>query len=137
MKTIMLFLFTANVLIAPLAFAEDIHVNKSCGELPNMIAINACAGEQYKKADDELNRLFKEKISAIETPKNKDRFRDAQRAWITFRDKVCLYEARDLYDQESGSSWGYHHDGCMEFYTKKRIEDLKVNLQCVTDDCPN
>jgi uncharacterized protein YecT (DUF1311 family) len=99
-----------------------------------MIEINACASEQFKHADDELNRLYKEKMTALETKESKDRLRDSQRAWVSFRDKACSYES----DQFSGGSiWPLMHFGCMERHTQKRIDDLKGYLACTENDCPN
>lgn len=99
-----------------------------------MLEINQCSSFKFAEADTEMNRLYKEKLAAAKSPASEKRFREAQRAWLVFRDKVCLYEAG--LDKESGSSWPFHHFGCMEFYTRQRIEDLKVYLRCTTDDCP-
>lgn len=127
--TFMLLIFSASVR------AVDVHINRECDENSSAHAINDCSMVKLKEADNEMNRLYKEKVSVIKTTKNKDRFRDAQRAWITFRDKVCLYEAG--LSEESGSVYPFQSNGCLEFYTKRRIEDLKYYISCNTDDCPN
>lgn len=115
--------------------ADNSPAKKDCGNLEGtMLEINYCAAKQYKLADDELNRLFKEKMAALETKESKDRLRDAQRAWVLFRDKACSYEA----DQFSGGSiWPLMQNNCMERQTQKRITDLKDYLACTANDCPN
>ncbi len=49
--------------------------------------LNACAGEEYSAADAELNRLYK---AILEKYKNDSKFiakfREAQRAWLKYRD---------------------------------------------------
>jgi uncharacterized protein YecT (DUF1311 family) len=96
--------------------------------------MNDCAQDKFKHADGELNRLYKEKMAALETKESKDRLRDSQRAWVTFRDKACSYESDQFSD---GSIWGLMHFNCMEQQTNKRIEDLKRYIACVENDCPN
>lgn len=91
--------------------------------------------KQFKLVDDKLNRLYKEKIDVIKTPTNKVRFRDAQRAWISFRDKVCLYEASTR--EETGSIWSLGYFYCMERHTRRRIEDLEEYIKCPPEECQN
>lgn len=129
-------LFAATLIfIAPSVQATDVHVNKDCDNKLSMREINYCSMERFNQADEEMNNLYKEKIAAIKTSRNKERFRDAQRAWITFRDTVCLYEAGLA--EETGSVYPFNKNGCMEFHTRKRIKDLKDYISCETDDCPN
>lgn len=114
---------------------KDVHSNdEECGRLRGMLEINLCAGEKFHEADSELNALYAEKLNLTKTKASKNRLRNAQRAWIAFRDTACLYEARP--EKESGSIWAFHQFGCMEFYTRMRIEDFKLYLRCTTDDCP-
>ncbi|MBK7898271.1 MAG: DUF1311 domain-containing protein [Azonexus sp.] len=115
-------------------WADDTHINRDCDNGAPMLEVNHCASFKFAEADAEMNELYKEKLASAKSPASKKRFRDAQRAWLTFRDKVCLYEAG--LDNESGSIWPFHQFGCMEFYTKRRIDDFKVYLKCTTDDCP-
>ncbi len=100
-----------------------------------MLQINYCAAEQFKLADDKLNSLFKKKMAALETVKVKNWLRDSQRAWISFRDSTCLYEAGP--QQESGSVWPLEYYQCMERHTRYRNEDLESYISCDTPDCPN
>ena len=99
------------------------------------LEMNFCAADRYKRADEELNRLYQEQINRLETAGSKTRLRDAQRAWISFRDKSCLYQAGMR--EESGSIWPMEYHGCMEYYTKQRIENIRKYLSCTQNGCPN
>jgi uncharacterized protein YecT (DUF1311 family) len=125
----------AFVLLSTIAHAkEDTHINRDCDNGAPMLEINQCAGLKSAEADTEMNGLYKEKMAAAKSPESKKRLREGQRAWLTFRDKACLYEAG--VEKESGSSWPFHYFGCLEFYTRRRIQDLQLYLRCTTDDCP-
>jgi uncharacterized protein YecT (DUF1311 family) len=113
----------------------DISAKVNCDEASTQLEMNICAGEDFKLADEELNRLYKEKMAALETKDSKDRLRDMQRAWVVFRDKACFYEAGPR--EEGGSGWLLDDAICMEYHTKKRIEDLKKYLECTQNGCPN
>jgi uncharacterized protein YecT (DUF1311 family) len=96
---------------------------------------NDCAAESFRKADGELNSLYKEQMKRLDAaPKAKERLRDSQRSWVAFRDKACLYEIGTA--AESGSMWPSENFGCMEYHTKKRIEDIKMYLECTDNGCP-
>jgi uncharacterized protein YecT (DUF1311 family) len=47
--------------------------------------------------------------------------RDAQRAWITFRDQACVAEA---YSWRGGSGEPMIYASCQESLTRRRVEDL-------------
>lgn len=100
----------------------------------NQVEMNECAAASFKKADAELNKLYKMQIDRLEDEDAKQRLRDAQRAWIAFRDTACLYEAGP--PDESGSIWALEHFSCLNYHTRKRIEDMKEYLACDSPPCP-
>ena len=102
------------------------------GSQPEM---NACAVARFKTEDDELNRLYQRQLGRLSSATTKARFRAAQRAWLTFRDKACLYEAGPV--EESGTLWAIDQFGSLEYHTKHRIEDMKIYLRCESNGCPN
>lgn len=109
------------------------HTNINCDEATTQFEMNECAGERLKLADEELNRLYKEKLSTLTA--DRESFRDMQRAWLLFRDKACLYEAGTR--ENAGTMWPLDYANCMEYHTNKRIEDLKMYIQCTQNGCPN
>ncbi len=53
---------------------------------PSTRGMNACLGEAYAQWDRELNRMYKE-LSAKLNESESAMLRDAQRAWISYRDR--------------------------------------------------
>lgn len=122
-------------LLSTMATAEnDPHINKDCDNGAPMIEINDCASRKFAEADAEMNALYNEKLATTKSTTDKIRLRDAQRAWLAFRDKTCRYEAR--LENETGSIWPFQQFGCMEFHTRRRVQDIQVYLSCTSDDCP-
>ena len=101
----------------------------------NQMEMNFCAAARFKHVDDEMNKLYRAQLNRLDEQATKARFREAQRAWVTFRDKACVYEACPR--EGAGSIWPLEHFGCMEQHTKRRIENLKAYLECTANGCPN
>jgi uncharacterized protein YecT (DUF1311 family) len=55
--------------------------------------LNACASQEYRRADQALNRQYAATVRAVGgedgSADRLDRLRQAQRAWVTFRDAHC------------------------------------------------
>jgi uncharacterized protein YecT (DUF1311 family) len=96
--------------------------------------MNICAYQSYKKADDELNRLYQTKMAALHEDSSKQRLKDAQKTWIAFRDTSCLYEIGPR--EESGTIWPLLQNGCLEAFTTRRVAELKTYVACTEDGCP-
>lgn len=114
------------------AQAENSHAGINCRDAFKQGDLNQCAADRFKLADDELNRLYKKKLLSLKY--DQDSFRDMQRAWIVFRDKACFYESGPR--EGGGSIWPLGHFNCMEYHTRKRIEDMKQYLECTSNGCP-
>ncbi|MNR93275.1 hypothetical protein D3C72_243260 [compost metagenome] len=102
---------------------------KDCDK--NQLTMNMCASHRYSQADQTLNQQYK-KLMAQQDAVGKQRLRDAQRAWISFRDKDCL--ANNGLREESGSIWPLLHFSCLERHTVQRSEDLKLQA-CGMEGC--
>jgi uncharacterized protein YecT (DUF1311 family) len=114
--------------------AELERTRVACVRDGNQTQLNFCAAADYYEVDLELNRIYSEQMRRLSEP-NRSRLREAQKAWIEFRDKACLYEAGPR--EESGSIWPLSHFGCLTAHTRQRMEDLKGYLSCTQDGCPN
>ena len=99
----------------------------------NQPELNECANFRFAKTDTEMNRLYQAQISHL-SGGSKGRLRASQRAWLTYRDKACLYETRPR--EESGSIWPMQDSLCRESLTKQRIEVLKTYVECRQNGCP-
>ena len=99
----------------------------------NMSQMRACAGTRLTKADQELNRSYKQLITRL-SEKNRRRLRDSQRAWLSYRDKACNYEVGP--STEGGTLWSMEEALCEEKLTKQRNEILRGYVACTQNGCP-
>ena len=94
--------------------------------------MNACAEDAWKKADAELNAVYKKLQS-----RNKEDARAsklltaAERARLAFRDAECEYGAAD---NQGGSIFPLVYFGCLDKLTKARTNQLKRYLNCKVGD---
>src|SRR4051812_10899539 len=89
---------------------------KDCDK--NQLAMNVCASYRSDLADKALNEQFRQNLTALKDAQAQTRLREAQRAWITFRDKDCLADTGPR--EESGSIWPLLHFSCLEKHTIRR-----------------
>jgi uncharacterized protein YecT (DUF1311 family) len=122
------------LVVSASAIAQDPTVMKEalkdCDK--NQLTMNMCASHRYGIADQALNQQYKLTMQAQQDAAAKQRLRDAQRAWITFRDKDCLANTGPR--EESGSIWPLLHYSCLERHTQHRTEDLKLQA-CGMQGC--
>nr|WP_245218935.1 lysozyme inhibitor LprI family protein [Rubellimicrobium aerolatum] len=110
-----------------LALAAGPVAAQDCGARPTQAEMNACAAEAWRAADAELNRAYGQ---ALEVARRMDArgdgapertLREAQRAWVAFRDLACAAEAQPF---QPGSITGLIAAGCLERLTRARTDDL-------------
>lgn len=87
----------------------------------SMMEMKHAAQRDFEKADAELNAVYK-KILAELSPKGAAALKEAQRAWIIFRDKTA--EAYGT-GEEGGSLEGLMYLRCVEAITQNRTKELK------------
>lgn len=102
----------------------------NCANPMSQVEINFCAEIDFQAADDALNRAYR---SAREVMRQIDAdlaapqrgaevaLRDAQRAWITFRDQACR---ADAWSWTGGSGYSMAYYGCQSRLTAQRTADL-------------
>jgi uncharacterized protein YecT (DUF1311 family) len=96
----------------------------------------AFAQDDFKSADSELNRLYKEITARLAGDDSKLHLLTvAQRGWIAFRDAECTFSASGV---EGGSAYPEVLSSCKAVLTQKRIADFKSYLACQEGDlgCP-
>ncbi len=103
---------------------------KDCDK--NQLAMNVCASYRFELADKALNEQYKQNLAALKEQAAQTRLREAQRAWIIFRDKDCLADTGPR--EESGSIWPLLHFSCLAKHATRRTEDLKVQA-CGMEGC--
>ncbi|MGV8920560.1 MAG: lysozyme inhibitor LprI family protein [Pseudomonas sp.] len=109
------------------ASAEDCDANQA--------SMNACAGNQLKALDADLNKQYQAQMSYLKNPAQKQALKNAQLKWIVFRDADCLYQVGK--PEDSGSIWPLLQAQCQAALTKQRVEQLKAYVACRADGCPN
>jgi uncharacterized protein YecT (DUF1311 family) len=110
---------TAAALIAAavFAFAGDAGNPGECtGSTPEMVD---CLMAQHAYWDKELTIAYQQAMKDA-TPAEKDRLREAERAWIKYRDANC-----DYYAAGEGTVARINAAACMRDLTKARAEELR------------
>jgi len=110
-------------------FAQDWDCS-DVGALPQT-GMNSCAYQDFLAADAELNAVWKEAVTAVKAmdygarPDGKaeaEALRDAQRAWIVFRDLACDTEGIHA---RGGSMERLLVSSCLAEKTRARTKDLR------------
>jgi uncharacterized protein YecT (DUF1311 family) len=87
----------------------------------NQADINQCSVQRYKAADALLNRTYREVIATL-NKKQIAKLKDAQRAWITYRDANCESQA---FDYLNGSLYTSVQTNCLAVMTEARTSELQ------------
>ncbi|WP_370182512.1 lysozyme inhibitor LprI family protein [Alteriqipengyuania sp.] len=101
-------------------------------------AMNICSWQSYKRADEELNAVWKQAAArakqsdaaAAEYDGPTDAFARllaAQRAWLEFRDAQCLAENGKR--EDSGTIWPLLQNSCLEALTEERTNQLRSYIE--------
>jgi uncharacterized protein YecT (DUF1311 family) len=102
-----------------------------CNPAGNQQELNACAGDDYRKADLELNKVY----NALLKEEKKDalfiaKLRESQKAWLKFRDVEL--EAAFSCAESPSVCWGSMYPMCYNYFkaglTKDRTARLKKYL---------
>ncbi|OLF53020.1 lysozyme inhibitor LprI family protein [Pseudomonas chlororaphis] len=124
------YLALAPLFCIPLALADD------CANATSQSAMNQCAAQQHKAADQELNTLYQRINQRLkDNPEGKKLLVGAQRAWVAFRDAECGFAASGV---AGGSVYPLIYGNCVTDLTKARVEAFKAYLKCQEGDlsCP-
>lgn len=87
--------------------------------------MNQTAMEDYKKADAELNKVYKELMKTL-GPKEKKLLIAAQKNWIKFRDSDCEFQAEKYH---GGSIQPLIRYTCLTDRTQARTNDLMATKE--------
>jgi uncharacterized protein YecT (DUF1311 family) len=106
------------------AHAED------CGNQTTQLAMNECATRNLEAADGALNAVYGELMSKLDGDQQK-RLKQAQRAWIIFRDAHCELIGSAT---EGGSIHRMVISKCLMEITRDRTEQLSKQVNCEEGD---
>lgn len=102
----------------------------NCSNAMNQSDMNQCAGAEYKKADAQLNNVYK-KVMARAEAAQKTQLKAAQNAWIKFRDTECAFQTSAA---EGGSIHSMMVANCMQVKSQARTKELEALLHCKEGD---
>ncbi len=97
--------------------AQDV----DCATDGTQLALTVCATRAFEAADAGLNDAYRAAVAAAVDAPQEALLRDAQRAWIPFRDAACA-AAADRY--RGGSIAPMVAATCLERLTRERTRDL-------------
>lgn len=100
-----------------------------CKNAQTQIDMNECAHLDFKKADAQLNKLYKELMATLE-PEQKNSLKRTQQLWLKYKDAQCEYESDEF---KGGSIAGLIFSSCQQRITQQRnadfVELLKTSQQ--------
>jgi uncharacterized protein YecT (DUF1311 family) len=114
------------LLMATAAFAQNHHGQNPCDNAQTTAEMRNCAGQEYKKADAELNSVYKQLMSKLTDGGHKASLRTAQQAWIKYRDANCEFEA---YLNRGGTIYPVVYTGCQSAMTTARTKELRELIE--------
>ena len=97
-----------------------------CGGEGTQFEANQCAHREYLAADAELNRVYKQLASRLEGEEERAKLKDAETAWIGYRDANCEYEA---FFYRGGTMRPLIQSFCLARVTKARAAELKQQIE--------
>ena len=117
-----------------IAFAPGVAAAQNCGDPQTQLEMNQCAAADYAKVDRELNRSY-DAYRARLGEEQKRQLREAQRAWIRFRDLSCQFESSAV---KGGSAYPFILQSCLASMTRSRLRQLSELADCKEGDlsCP-
>lgn len=116
MRLIGIAIFFSIAMLPPWAFATE----KCDPNDQTQTGMNICAKADFDAADAKLNQLYKQLAGKAEGDEKKA-LRDAQRAWVAYRDAECIYETAG---PEGGSIRPMEEWQCATALTTARIGDF-------------
>lgn len=97
-----------------------------CVNALTQFAMNQCAGKAYRAADATMNQVYRKLVSMLDEEEEKAQLKEAQTAWLKYRDTNCEYVA-DQY--KGGSIRPLIEASCLEDMTKRRTTELKTQIK--------
>jgi uncharacterized protein YecT (DUF1311 family) len=125
----------ATVALALLATQPADEPRWNCADPQTQSEMNACAAIDFERADAELNAEYRRaiaharssdreesgRIEGDDRPGDEATLREAQRAWVAFRDAHCRLQG---YEARGGSMESMLYDGCRAALTRARTAQL-------------
>jgi len=92
--------------------------------------MDVCAGQDFKKADDALNALYRKMLPRYNAT-DQTLLKDAERKWLAWRDAECAF---DTNLSMGGTMHPMVETMCQTEKTKARVKELEAQLKCTDGD---
>ncbi len=96
-----------------------------CANPLTQFDMNQCAGKAYRAADETMNQVYGKLFSMLNDDE-KAQLREAQLAWLKYRDTNCEFVADEY---KGGSIRPLIQATCLAEMTKKRTTELKTQIK--------
>ncbi len=108
---------------------------QGCADINTQSGMTKCAATQLGQADAAMTATYNNLRRKLGLKSSEAaRLRDAQRAWISYRDAWCRFQTMSV---EQGSMYPQVLASCTEALTKEQTKRLTYQLTCSGDvDCP-
>jgi len=107
--------------------AEPQKTRNPCPNAQTTVEMRDCAGREYKDADDELNRVYRQLMAKFGNDEgHKTALKTAQQAWIKYRDTHCDFAS---YLNRGGTIEPVVRYNCMSSMTVSRMKELREYLE--------
>ncbi|MBF0495448.1 MAG: DUF1311 domain-containing protein [Deltaproteobacteria bacterium] len=121
-----LFLAALFLALASLGWSTGSASAGDCSQQPDTIRIVQCHNQRYQKADQELNQVYAEAMKHLTEPQ-KQKLKEAQRAWLKYRD--TNFEFVKELNRDSGTYASIELADYQATMVEKRVLELKYLLQ--------
>lgn len=121
----------ASIVCAAVLFGMSFNAQSAdCNHAVDQSTLNRCADQEFEAADARLNTTYKALAQQLDTT-SLERLKQAQRAWVAYRDAQCAFESEPSRD---GSIYPMILSTCMEQATAARTSELEAHLSCEEGD---
>lgn len=123
--------FQRMIVCAAVLFPMPMYTQSAdCNHATDQSTLNRCADEELDAADARLNSTYKALTRQLEEA-DLERLKQAQRAWISYRDAQCAFESEP---SRGGSIYPMVLSGCLEEATNAQTSVLEKHLSCEEGD---
>jgi uncharacterized protein YecT (DUF1311 family) len=98
------------------------------------MAIECEAFTEFTAAEQEMTQAYDALWARMQTAEAKQHLKEAQTAWLIYREKSCAFESV-VWLRGTGTSARVTF--CEAEHAKQRAHELQKQLSCRTDDCPH
>lgn len=96
-----------------------------CANPQSQAEMNQCAANDYIAADTVLNQVYQKLVAKLDEDE-KAQLKEAQNAWLKYRDTNCDFVADQF---KGGTMRPMIYAGCLADVTKKRTSELRTQIE--------